>query len=189
MLLLVGSESHNHSKLYGRVHKYVQIFLFCLILSYVNAHAVGESAIITLEFPAGAENTGLGESGVSIANTVSSVFWNPANAASLYEETYVNFIYSRFHENLLPSLRIPDLYHDFTAFSTTLNNIFPFVDLGYAYFRNYLGLGENKIGDDWVNSSETVISNCLGIRGFDILSFGISFKRFDSRPGMIGVLE
>lgn len=75
---------------------------------------MGESAVITLEFPAGAENTGLGESGVSIANTVNSVFWNPANVASLYEESYVNFIYSRFSEKLLPAL-VSDLFHDFTA--------------------------------------------------------------------------
>lgn len=162
------------------------VLLFCILLSFVKVHAVGESSVVTLEFPAGAENTGLGESGVSMANTVSSVFWNPANAASLYEQSYVNFIYSRFHEELLPGFDT-DLYHDFTAFSTTLNDIFPHVDIGYAYFRNFLNMGENVIYDEFenpeyiVNSTETVTSNSIGIRGFDILSLGISFKRYDSR--------
>lgn len=161
--------------------------ILCIFSVFIEVHAVDESVVITLEFPAGAENTGLGESGVSIANTVNSVFWNPANVASLYEESYVNFIYSRFHEELLPALEIDDLYHDFTAFSTTLNDIFPHVDIGYAYFRNYLDMGENVIYDSLRNleyvthSTETVTSNCIGVRGFDILSLGISFKRYDSR--------
>lgn len=115
-----------------------------------------------------------------------SLLWNPANVASLYEESYVNFIYSRFSEKLLPAL-VSDLFHDFTAFSTTLNNIFPYIDIGYAYFRNHIDMGVNAIYDALGNleylthSTETVTSNCIGIRGFDILSLGLSLKRYDSR--------
>ncbi len=161
--------------------------LLCILSGFIEVHAIVESAIGTLDFPAGAENTGLGESGVSIANTVNSVFWNPANVAGFYEESYVNFIYSSFREEFLPSLGITDMYHEFTAFSTTLNDIFPHVDIGYAYFRNRLDQGEVVFYDDLQNidyithSTETVTSNCIGARGFDILSLGISFKRYDSR--------
>lgn len=166
--------------------KSFKVLILCILSGFIKVHAVHASAVITLDFPAGAENTGLGESGVSIANTVNSVFWNPANVASLYEESYVNFIYSRFREQLLPALA-SDLFHDFTAFSTTLNNVFPYIDIGYAYFRNHIDMGEYAIYDALGNlqylthSTETVTSNCIGIRGFDILSLGLSLKRYESR--------
>jgi hypothetical protein len=171
--------------------KVIILYVFTMV---IKTYGVGEGAVITLQFPAGAENTGLGETGVSIANTVNSVFWNPANVACLYEELYLNHIYSNFHEDLLPVLHLPELYHDFSSFSTTLNNIFPHIDLGYAYFRNFINMGINTIEDSNgvvivnTNSDETVTSNSIGIRGFDILSFGVSFKRYNSRlaPGIGG---
>jgi hypothetical protein len=70
------------------------------------------------------------------------------------------------------------MHHDFTAFSTTLNDVFPYVDIGYAYFRNYINIGESEFESTYSvsNSRETVASNSIGIRGLDILSLGISFN-------------
>jgi hypothetical protein len=172
------------------------MIIFISVLCYTNAMAVGESAVTTLDFPAGAENTGLGETGVSFANTPYSIFWNPANAACLYEETYLNQQYTKFNEQLLPSFKIPDLTHSFTAFSTTLNDVFPHIDIGYGYYRNHFNMGASTIEDsleneiDTIHSSETVTANCFGIRGFDILSFGFSIKEYDSQlvPGIGGTL-
>jgi len=172
--------------------RYLTLLCFCALIQ--NAFAVGESAVITLEFPAGAENTGMGETGVSLSNTVYSVFWNPANVACLFDEYHVNHIYSKFHEALLPSFRLPDLYHDFTAFSTTLENVLPHIDLGHAYFRNYINMGNNTWADSngveigSSNSNETVVSNTIALRVFDIFSIGASFKKYDSRlaPGIGG---
>ena len=162
-------------------------------LCSANVIAVGESAVVTLEFPAGAENTGLGETGVSFANTPYSVFWNPANAACLYEETYLNHQYTEFKELLLPSLKIPGLTHNFTAFSTTINNILPHIDIGHVYYRNHINMGSDTNGYiiNIGNASETVTANCFGIRAFDILSFGFSIKEYDSKlaPGMGTILH
>lgn len=168
--------------------------LIIIMFLYTMVNAVGESAVIALEFPAGAENTGLGEIGVSYAQTVYSVFWNPANVACLYEETYLNHGYTQFHESLLPAFHLPDLYHDFYAFFTSLNNIFPHIDIGYAYFKNFLNFGKNYLYDsvgvvlDSFYSDETVKANCFGVRVFDIFSLGFSFKSYDSRlaPGIGG---
>jgi len=163
------------------------LFAFIILLYSVDARAVGESAVITLEFPAGAENTSLGEIGVSYANTIYSVFWNPANVACLYEETNLNHIYTNFHEDLLPAINLPDLYHNFSGFSTTLNDVFPHVDIGYAYFKNYISFGMNREFDsngiviDSFFSDETVKADCFGLRAFDIISIGMAFKKFDSR--------
>ncbi|HLV32544.1 MAG TPA: hypothetical protein VKY57_13325 [Chitinispirillaceae bacterium] len=176
------------------IYKYLLYVIIPVLLNLSNVLASGEGAVITLEFPAGAENTALGETGVSVANTVSSTFWNPANVACLYDETYLNLIFTYFHEDLLPSFGIPDLYHNFTAFSTTLNNVFPNIDIGYAFFRNYVNMDKITLYRDTgeteiiVDSKEKVISNTLGIRVFKILSIGASFKEYDSRlaPGYGG---
>lgn len=172
-----------------------QTFLITLLIKSI-AFSHFESAVLTLDFPAGAENTGLGETGVSNANTVYSVFFNPANTASLYEETYSNIIYSSFHEEVLPAL-VSGIYHDYSTFALSFEKVLPFIDVGYTYFNNYLNFGQNVFTDsngieiDTFSSDERVISNCLGIKAFDFVSFGLSFKNYNSRlaPGMGGILH
>lgn len=166
--------------------------LFCTIFFLVSLNVTNpfaaQSSLNTIQFPSGAENTGLGGIGVSIPNSIYSVFWNPANVACLYEENYLNHIYSRFHEDLLPSFGIPGVYHDFTTFSTTLNNVFPHIDIGYAYSRNFINLGFDDltipVNDAGVSmySSEKIISNSIGIRAFDLISLGASFKQYSTEP-------
>ena len=167
-------------------HFLKKLFL-CVAVCTVNIYADRQSSVITLQFPAGAENTGLGECGVSLANTAFTVFWNPANVACLYEETYLNNSYSQFHEALLPKFTFPDLYHDFSVFSTTINNALPNVDIGYAYFRNFINFGTSNFYDstgvflDSINADETVTGSCFGLRAFDIISIGFTLKNYNSR--------
>ena len=174
------------------LRKRLLIFLLILLLNG-SAFSCFKGAVITLEFPAGAENTALGEAGVSYAKNLYSVFWNPANLPVLYDETYSNIIYTSFREELLPQLDL-DLLHTYQSFGVFLNDVFPYVDFGYSFFRNYIDMGESEVYDEWgnlidtVHSTEAVFSNSFGLRAFDILSFGFSFKRFDSRlaPGIGG---
>lgn len=153
--------------------------------------AVGQSAVITLEFPAGAENTGLGECGVSDARNAYSIFWNPANLPAVYDQTYSNILFGHFHERLLPAFEIPNLYHNFSPFCLLLNDVAPNIDFSYGYFENFINFGTNDIHDELgniklVRSDETVRFHSIAFRAFDVLSAGISFKKYESRlaPGM-----
>ena len=155
-----------------------------------SAQAVGESAVITLMFPAGAENCALGESGVSHARNIYTAFWNPACLPAVFDQDMTNVTYGSFGEELLPSLQI-DLYHRYSSLCLFLNDVLPYTDLSYAFFRNHLDMGENEIFDslglvDRVRSEETVTANCIAFRAFDILSVGLSYKEYDSRlaPGI-----
>ena len=169
-------------------------YLLVLLLFYGPVFPCNRAAVITLAFPAGAENTCLGEAGVSYAKNLYSVYWNPANLPVLYDETHSNIVYTSFREKLLPVLNIEDLLHTFQSFGIFLNDVFPYVDFGYSFFRNYIDFGWTEVYDplgnliDSVYSDEEVFSNSIGFRAFDIFSFGFSFKRFDSRlaPGIGG---
>jgi hypothetical protein len=52
-------------------------FLF-VAAAVTSAHAVGESAVITLVFPPGARATGLGEAFVAVSDDINATFFNPA---------------------------------------------------------------------------------------------------------------
>ncbi len=153
--------------------------------------AVGESAVITLEFPGGAENTGMGESGVSLDNSIFCAFYNPASVACFAKKNDIQFAYGRFFEPILPAFGIPDLWHGDTTFGVFLPNIFPFVDIGYVHFRKYLNFGVNTWTDEYgralgtARSYEVVEANTVSLLVYDMLSFGVTFKEFDSQlaPG------
>ncbi len=149
----------------------------------------GVSAVPALIHPGGAANTALGQSGVSRAGSPASVFWNPANAGCLYEETNLNHVYTKYHEDLLPEELFSDRYHSFTLIASTVNDIFPHVDVGHAYFRNHIDLGKDTIVYSWESDTaileynETVTANAFAIRAFDIVSLGVTFKSWESRQG------
>jgi hypothetical protein len=172
----------------ARVSILTTVFIYALAFSHF------ETGVITLEFPAGAENTGLGECGASNANTIYSAFFNPAGIASLYEETYSNFIYSNFHELLLPVFGLKDLYHDYSSFAFSFDKVLPDLDVGFSHYDNFINFGRNTIADsngmviDSFLSDERVIANCFAAKVFDIASFGLAVKSYNSRlaPGMGG---
>ncbi|MBN1757906.1 MAG: hypothetical protein JW863_06295 [Chitinispirillaceae bacterium] len=168
------------------------ILLLIIVGTAVTVLAVGDAAVITLEFPFGSENCALGESGVSHAKNIQTVFWNPAGLPAVYDELQLNFLNGSFHEDLLPAFFIPDLYHESTTFGVFLNDVLPYTDISYAFFRNYISMGENIVVDslgldsDTVFSDETVLAHAFAFRLFDIVSLGVSLKSFDSRlaPGI-----
>lgn len=120
--------------------------IFCLLLFTLPlpsfSKAMGNTRVITLEFPSGAENTALGEAGVSLANSPYSVFWNPASIPALYDEYKCRVMYSYFHEELLPELGFGDLFHYDTSFTILLNDLIPEFDLGFSRRTAYLNFGD-----------------------------------------------
>jgi hypothetical protein len=167
--------------------KVLRVFCGVLILASSSVFAVGNTAVITLDFPFGAENAGLGESGVSHAKNIYTLWYNPANLPAVYDETYSNIMYGHFYEHLLPSFRIPDLWHTADPFCVIANKVFPNIDLAMGLFDNHINFGRNEITDSLGNtirtvlSDETVWSYSLAGRWLDLVSAGVSIKSVYSR--------
>lgn len=164
------------------------VFVGAVILfSSASAFAVGKTAVITLEFPHGAENCGMGEVGVSLAENVNSVFWNPAALPAIGQYLSVQYVYSQFYESLLPSLGLKDLWHTDTIHAVFLPNLYKNIDFGASYSVNFINMGNNEFTDELgvvigtAKSCETVRSYAMGLRFYDIASFGFAIKDIDSR--------
>ncbi len=169
--------------------------VFAMIVgSSTTAFAVGKTAVITLDFPHGAENCGMGEVGVSLAENISSVFWNPASLPAIGQNLSVQYLYSYFHEDLLPLMQIKDLYHNDTIHAFFMQDIWENIDFGASYSTNFISMGNTDHIDflgnfiDSIHSSETVRSFALGLRFYDVASIGFTIKNFKSRlaPGFNG---
>jgi hypothetical protein len=152
----------------------------------VCAFPTGKTSVITLTFPSGSINTGMGECGVSIADNIYSAFANPASLPAIGENNVAQFIYSDFREDLLPVYQIPNLYHKSHYSAALLNDALPHFDIGYTHSNNYVNFGVNTWTDESgrelgsANSYEEVSSNSIGLRAFKIASIGVSVKPFTS---------
>lgn len=148
------------------------LLLFSLLLAFLffplNVIAIGESSIITLEFPAGAENTGQAECGVSLSNSINTMFWNPASLPAVYDNLQSRIQTGYFSEH---PLNIKQVDHSFLSGALFFNDLMPRFDIAYGFYRNELVIGKDN---------ESVVSHCIGVRALDIISLGISLKRFNS---------
>ncbi len=168
-----------------------KLFLI-LTIAFTSSYSVGKTAVIALTFPSGGINTGMGECGVSLDDNIYSVCSNPASLPAIGDKNVAQFIYSSFHEDLLPSFQLNDLYHDTKYSVLILNDLYRFVDIGYAYGNKHISMGKNILTDSLgretmsVNSYEEVTSNSFAIRLFKIASIGMNLKSFTSAlaPGM-----
>lgn len=150
------------------INKYRALTLFLFLMGFSSAiYAVGESSVITLEFPAGGENTGMAESGASQNNSIYTMFWNPASLPAVYDNLQTRLQVGLFSEKLMPKLNM-NINHDFYTGAVFLNDLFPHIDIAYGFYENQL---ENM---------ESVNAHCLGIRAFNMLSLGVSLKRYNS---------
>lgn len=181
-------------------HK-IFIISFALLSLYTSAiGAIGQAAIITLEFPYGARSYAMGEVGAALADDESTVFWNPAGLGPVNERWHGGAI-THFYEPLLPVFDIPDLWH--TAFAICFqpepSEKGSHFDIGgFGFFFNYLNFGESEIYDALgikigsVYSYEYVIALAWGFNfedlGAENLSLGLTLKYAKSAlaPG-IGV--
>lgn len=166
--------------------------LLIIVVSAIPIFALGEAAVITLEFPHGAENCGMGETGVSLADNINSIFWNPASIPAIGENLHVQYIYSESYESLLPTFHLKDLWHSDTIHALFITDIYKNIDFGASYSVNFINMGENI----WTDSlglitgksriSETVRSYAAGLRFFNTASVGLAVKEIESRlaPGI-----
>jgi hypothetical protein len=168
----------------------VLIALFIYVIPTFSA--VGESSVITLVFPFGARNTGMGEVGTSLADDDAALFYNPAGLGipnSLWNDGSV----SGFYEQLLPSFNILDLWHaSLSSYYQPPNKILG----GFGLFINYINMGDNSATDAYGHelgvrrSWERVVALGwgfnLGEYGDTSDNFGITAKFINSflAPGL-----
>jgi hypothetical protein len=172
---------------------FVKVVVMCaaLSLSAIPVFSVGKTAVITLEFPHGAENCGMGEVGVSLADNINSVFWNPAALPAIGKLLSVQYVYSHFYEPLLPRFQIKDLDHSNDIYAVFVNNVVKNVDFGLSYSVNHINMGMNEWRDEFdriigrAYSEEIVRSLAIGGQYADIISLGAAIKDVESRlaPG------
>jgi hypothetical protein len=145
----------------------ILLFIMLTIIIFpLSIYAISESSGVTLEFPAGAENTGLAESGVSLSNSINTMFWNPAALPAVYDNLQTRIQAGYFTEHPLNS---EQLNHTYTTGALFLNDLLPNIDIAYGFYKN--------VFTSWFHE-ERVFSNCIGIRALKIFSIGISFKSF-----------
>lgn len=168
----------------------VLIVLFVYVIPTFSA--VGESAVITLIFPFGARNTGMGEVGTALADDDAALFYNPAGLG-IPNSSWDDGSISNFYEQLLPSFNIPDLWHgSISSYYQPPNKILG----GFGLFINYINMGLNASIDEFGRelrprmSWEGVIALGWGFNfceyGDTSNNFGITAKLINSAlaPGM-----
>jgi hypothetical protein len=173
---------------YGRepMGKLIIIFFtFILTITENKAYCAIDNYIVCLTLPYGAENSGIGECGVSYPNTLYSIFWNPANAPFLGDKYNCQLIYSFYHEKRL--LRIVQSRNVTNILGVFAKNIIPYIDLSYLVSDNYWDYGEgmrlDSIGNiiDTYNGYDNILVNTIGVSFLKIIGIGLNIKNFKSK--------
>ena len=115
-----------------------------ILFSSSEVFSGGRTSVITLEFPHGAENCGMGEVGVSLAENINSVFWNPAALPAIGQILSLQYLYSHSFEVFLPSFKIKDLWHSDTVRAVFFEDIYKSIDFGASYSINFINMGDNE---------------------------------------------
>jgi hypothetical protein len=150
----------------------------------------GGSAVITLVMPPpGGEGFTALQSGAALAEGATAAYYNPAALAELHRSTGTSFGTTFSRQDLLPGLRLSDLYQEFQAADVVFADPEGGADLGVGMFRNYTSFGWNTPADPArkpYRSDETVWGLATGVRLGFWLSLGLSAKFIDSRLGRGG---
>jgi hypothetical protein len=146
----------------------------------LSVYANRQPSVVMLEFPAGAENTGLAESGVSLSNSINTMFWNPAALPAVYDNLQTRIQAGYFSEH---PLNIKEVDHTYTTGALFFNGLLPDIDIAYGFYKNSL----NK-------DIQNVFSNCIGVRVLKMFSLGISLKTFSCHyvgfsPDNLGIIN
>ncbi len=164
-------------------------YLLLITLSAVavlNANPkIGQSAIITLQFPYGAREAAMGECGVALADDQSCMFYNPAGLGVISESMNKGAA-GHFFEPLLPALKLSDVWHLAAPMLVWQDNRHYFGGVGVSV--NYLNFGRNDITNQngvvegQYNADEVVVGLSYGddllhdLHNGSSFAYGASFK-------------
>lgn len=143
------------------------MFMMLYFLNFpLRVYAIGET-MAALVLPAGAENNGLAESGVSLSNSIYSMFWNPASLPAVYDNLQIRIQAGYFNEH---PLNIKSIDHNYITGAIFFNDLVPNFDIAYGFYKNSYQFR--------IDGNEEVFSNCISLRVLKIFSLGISLKKF-----------
>lgn len=119
------------------------LLLLCFFAHNRALCGVGESAVITLVFPWGAAENGMGEVGTALADRENVGFYNPAGLGANNKRWHSGEI-GQFYEPLLPAFNLPDLWHTSIAGCwQPQSQMFG----GFSVWMNFLNFGINEWTD------------------------------------------
>ncbi|MDH7514715.1 MAG: PorV/PorQ family protein [Bacteroidota bacterium] len=141
------------------------------------AQGAASTAVPFLLISPGARASAMGESGVSVANDASAVFWNPAGLG--FQK---GMELSLSHSNWLPQFQQSDLFYEYANFKMSIPSIngtvgaaLTFLNLGEFEYRDE---ANNKLGT--FKSFEMAFTASYGTRIDEDLSAGIGLRLIHS---------
>ncbi len=144
---------------------------------------IQNTAVPFLLIAPNARASGLGETGVAVADDANAMFWNPAGLGfQSGQEVSLN------HTNWLPKFNQPDLYYEYGAYRIQVEDVgtigasFTFLNLGE--FQHTLSTGPDVVGT--FRSWEMALALGYGAMVTDNLAFGINAKYIHSNLSNIG---
>jgi hypothetical protein len=151
------------------------------------ASAQGGSAIITLVMPPpGGDGFAALQSGAALSQGAASLYYNPALLADLERSAGSQLFYTHSDQDLLPSLKFPDLYQKFQAGALVAPDPEAGTDMAFGLFRNEVNFGHDTYRDadgniEWQgNSYETVYGAGVAVRLGIPISVGATAKFYES---------
>jgi hypothetical protein len=143
--------------------------IICLFLAGLHrSDAAFQTAIITLVFPSGARECGMGEVGTALADDENVLYWNPAGLG-VRNERWTYAAGTSFWELLLPELRLQDLWH---AHGSGVSQAFFDHIGGFGADVNYLNFGTNEYADE----EGRLIHTFTSWEGVAALGWGFNFE-------------
>lgn len=158
------------------------LFAAAVLISFAEVFAsVGQSSVITLVFPGGSRGCGMGEVGTALADDEYTTFWNPAGLG-LSNERLNGGAISTFHQGLLPSFRLTDLWHQMGTFAYQPTNE---KIGGFGFNINFLNMGENQ----WksTDTTDTTFHKSKSYEAVYTLSYGNSLKFINHPNHYLGI--
>jgi hypothetical protein len=145
------------------------IAIMCVGCWGADLWAIGETAVITLAFPYGARQVGMGEVGVTLADDESATYWNPAGLGIRNERWEAGAVMVCW-EPVLSVFGFKDFWH--FAGAGCYQHTFPDHHVfGVGTSINYLALGVN----DRYNESGELVGTMRSYENVVGRSFGVSF--------------
>jgi hypothetical protein len=153
---------------------------FILILLITpNAFPIGQSAVITLVFPSGAQSLGMGEVGTALADDENVAFYNPAGLG-MRNSRWSRGAVTEFYEPLLPAFRIPGLWHHNMAWVYQPSNM----EIGgFAAFWNYINFGINT----WTDENGKILGRARSFEEVFDVSWGFNFNEIGLKNHYFGL--
>ncbi|MGB7568659.1 MAG: PorV/PorQ family protein, partial [Chitinivibrionales bacterium] len=153
-----------------------------IVLLFVLAqqiYPIGQSSALTLAWPSGARSLGMGDVGTALADDEDALFYNPAGLA-LPNSRWNSGASSYYYEPVLPSFKIPDLWHDRWALIYQPEES---VWGGFGTYFNRINFGISE----WANDLGEVVGRANSYEYTMGLTWGFNFEEIGLKNHYFGI--